>query len=142
MSGGRRGEFESESVAPFPRPRSKPALLLARRHLGPIFRFSLLDCLQVTEQDETGGQSGDGAAFEAITICVHDESERAAASLIRRGEGGADPDRNSARSAHQLNKSRSRRLASPARSVHPFIQSFSSSRLLRRPSGTFALGAT
>ena len=96
MSGGRRGEFESESVAPFPRPRSKPALLLARRHLGPIFRFSLLDCLQVTEQDETaaarraGGQSGDGAAFEAITICVHDESERAAASLIRRGEEGRE----------------------------------------------------
>ena len=29
MSGGRRGEFESVSVAPFPRPRSKPALLLA-----------------------------------------------------------------------------------------------------------------
>ena len=87
------------------------------------------------------GQSGDGAAFEAITICVHDESERTAASLIRRGQGGADPDRNSARSAHQLNKSRSRRLASPARSrsVHPFIQSFSSSRFLRRPSGTFAL---
>ena len=95
-AGGRRGEFESESVAPFPRPRSKPALLLARRHLGPIFRFSLLDCLQVTEQDETaaarraGGQSGDGAAFEAITICVHDESERAAASLIRRGEEGRE----------------------------------------------------
>ena len=58
MSGGRRGEFESESVAPFPRPRSKPALLLARRHLGPIFRFSLLDCLQVTEQDETAAAAG------------------------------------------------------------------------------------
>ena len=51
-------EFESESVAPFPRPRSKPALLLARRHLGPIFRFSLLDCLQVTEQDETAAAAG------------------------------------------------------------------------------------
>ena len=38
--------------------RSKPALLLARRHLGPIFRFSLLDCLQVTEQDETAAAAG------------------------------------------------------------------------------------